>query len=59
MAENEKIGEFLIRIGAMSQIQCEVVIKHQISGDKRKFGEIAIELGFVDKNAISKFLNNS
>jgi len=41
MSEN-KIGEFLIQIGAMKQYQVDDVLRVQKDGDKRMFGEIAI-----------------
>jgi hypothetical protein len=53
----EKIGEFLVRIDAMSQKQCDEVFKLQQNGDKRLFGEIAIELGYVDKEAIKQYFH--
>jgi len=57
MSETEKIGEFLVRIGAMTEEQSQEIIKIQQSGDKRYFGEIAVDLGFVDKDAIKKYLH--
>ncbi|MGO9409727.1 MAG: hypothetical protein ACLQCB_03125 [Spirochaetia bacterium] len=44
---SEKIGEFLVRIGAMSPEQVERVIGLQSAGDKRKFGTIAEELRYI------------
>ncbi len=53
----EKIGEFLVEIGAMSASQVTVVINHQKEGDERLFGEIAMELGYLaDNEPIDKFL---
>jgi hypothetical protein len=53
----EKIGEFLVGIGAMSASQVTVVINHQQTGDERLFGEIAMELGYLaDNEPIDKFL---
>ncbi len=52
-----KIGEFLVRIGAMSASHVTVVINHQQQGDERLFGEIAMELGYLANNEpIDKFL---
>ena len=53
---NEKIGEGLIRIGAMSDTQVEDVLKRQKEGDERLFGEIAVELSYVDVDAIIDYL---
>ena len=53
----EKIGEYLVGIGAMSASQVTVVINHQKAGDERLFGEIAMELGYLaDNEPIDKFL---
>lgn len=52
----DRIGDFLVQIGAMKQFQVDDVIEAQKKGDKRLFGEIAIEFGFVDDKAIQKYL---
>ena len=53
----EKIGEYLVEIGAMSSSQVATVINHQKEGDARLFGEIAMELGYLaDNEPIDKFL---
>jgi hypothetical protein len=53
----ERIGEYLVGIGAMSATQVTVVINHQQAGDERLFGEIAMELGYLaDNEPIDKFL---
>ena len=53
----DRIGEFLINLGAMSASQVTVVINHQQTGDERLFGEIAMELGYLaDNEPIDKFL---
>ncbi len=54
----ERIGDGLIRIGAMTKEQVETVLKKQKEGDKRLLGEIAIELGYIDDNAITKYLKS-
>jgi hypothetical protein len=43
----ERIGEFLIRIGAMRPDQVERVLQLQAAGDKRRFGVIAAELHYI------------
>jgi len=52
----ERIGEGLIRIGAMNQSQVTDVLKRQKDGDDRLFGEIAVELGYVDVDALLNYL---
>jgi len=54
----ERIGDGLVRIGAMSEEQRDSVLKMQDDGDERMFGEIAIDLGFVDDKAILNFLDS-
>ena len=55
----EKIGEGLVRIGGMTKEQVDIVLKLQREGDKRLFGEIAVEQGFVDIQAIIDYLKSS
>ena len=55
----ERIGDFLVRIGAMTQSQVEVVIKAQdVDEELRMFGEIAIEKGFIDDAALQKYIEH-
>ena len=44
---SEKIGEYLIRIGAMTPEQVSRVIELQRAGDKRRFGAIAEDLRYI------------
>jgi hypothetical protein len=53
-----KIGEFLVQIGAMKSYQVDDVLRVQNEGDHRMFGEIAIELGYVNDEAIRKYLDS-
>lgn len=52
----EKIGEGLVRIGAITQQQCDHILQLQRQGDRRLFGEIAIALGYVDFQSIMSYL---
>jgi hypothetical protein len=52
----ERIGDFLVRTGKLSQAQVEEVLRTQKAGDKRSFGEIAAGLGMVDKATIDGFI---
>jgi hypothetical protein len=54
----DRIGDFLVKIGAMKQFQVDDVINAQGKGDKRLFGEIAIEFGYIDDKAIQKYLDH-
>ena len=54
----ERIGDFLVRTGAMQQAQVDEVIRVQKAGDKRSFGEIGVALGLVKPSAIQAFLSS-
>jgi hypothetical protein len=53
----ERIGEALVRIGAMKSDQVDEVLRIQREGDTRLFGEIAIEKGYIDDGAIKAYLD--
>ena len=54
----ERIGEALVRIGAMTPEQVDQVLKLQKDGDNRLFGEIAIGEGFINDKAIKAYLDS-
>jgi hypothetical protein len=55
----EKIGEFLVSIGAMTPAQVDEVIKAQDDDEElRMFGEIAIEKGYIDDSALKKYIDH-
>ena len=58
LSMEEKIGEALVRIGAMTTEQVEAVLEIQRGGDSRLFGEIAIERGFINDKAIKAYLDS-
>lgn len=53
----QRIGDFLVRIGAMTTEQVYEVLTKQQMEPGRLFGEIAIELGYINDAAIDKFLS--
>jgi hypothetical protein len=53
---SEKIGEFLQRIGVMTEQQVQEVLDAQEAGDNRMFGEIAIELGYINDEVLKKYI---
>jgi hypothetical protein len=53
---SEKIGEFLIRIGEIDTTQVEIICAKQLSGDKRKFGEIGQGLRYINKDVVRLYL---
>jgi hypothetical protein len=52
----ERIGEGLVRLGFLSEKQCEKILELQASGDRRLFGEIALTLGFIDFDTLIDYL---
>lgn len=55
----ERIGEGLVRIGSISQAQCEEILEMQKNGDKRLFGEIALAKGFVNFETLIAYLKTA
>jgi hypothetical protein len=53
-----RIGDFLVKIGAMTPEQVEDVLKRQRGGDTRIFGEIALELRYLDDTAIKRYVDH-
>jgi hypothetical protein len=52
-----RIGEFLVAIGKMTPEQVDQVQRAQKAGDKRRFGEIALALGFIGDDSIKRFVD--
>jgi len=57
MAITERIGEFLVKIGAITPSQAQAVLKVQELGDKRRFGEIALALGYLSDDALRRYVD--
>jgi hypothetical protein len=53
----ERIGDFLVRVGSMTADQVDQVLEAQKAGDARRFGDIALELGFVRDDAIKRYVD--
>ena len=53
----ERIGDFLVRVGSLKASQVDEVLRLQKSGDSRKFGEIALQLGFISDDAIKRYVD--
>lgn len=51
----EKIGETLVRIGAMKPYQVDDVLRAQKAGDNRPFGEISIEFEYINDDVLIKY----
>ena len=50
------IGEALVRQGELTREQVDYVLKLQQEGDKRLFGEIAVDLGYIDLLTVIRYL---
>lgn len=55
----ELIGTGLVRIGTITQLQCDEILALQKNGDKRLFGEIALSLGYISFETLIKYLKDS
>ena len=53
----ERIGEFFVRIGIITPEQVKEVLKIQKSEPDRLFGEIAIELGYINDKALDEYIS--
>lgn len=51
-----RLGEFLVSIGAMTEEQVEEVLEAQKTRPGELFGQIAIEMGFIEDAAVGRFL---
>ena len=51
-----KIGDALIQRGSMHREEVNAVLKLQKAGDNRLFGEISIDLGFLDVRELIDYL---
>ncbi|MBN1523120.1 MAG: hypothetical protein JW904_01450 [Spirochaetales bacterium] len=56
--EDEKIGDGLVRIGAMTKQQVEEILKLQKEGNQSLFGVIAIEMGYIDPDVLMQYLES-
>ncbi len=54
---HERIGDFLVKIGAMTAEQRDDVIARQADEPDRLFGEIAVESGYIDDVAVDRYLD--
>lgn len=54
----ERLGDGLIRVGAMTADQVQAVLAAQKAGDGRPFGELAVSLGLVSAEAVKKYLES-
>lgn len=53
----QRIGEFMIAIDAMSDEAVLDVLETQRNGDTRRFGDIALEKGYIEDDSIKRYLD--
>jgi len=56
-ADPARIGGFLVGIGAMKTWQVDDVLETQRAGDRRLFGEIAIERAYINDSALKWYVD--
>ena len=54
----ERMGDGLVRVGAMTAAQVQTVLAAQKAGDTRPFGEVAVSLGLVSADAVKRYLES-
>ncbi len=54
----ERIGEFLRRMGALTNEQVEHILAVQRETSDKKFGQVAVELGYIREELITRFLSS-
>jgi len=52
----ERLGEVLVRLGALSKEQVDDILKYQKDHPGMLFGRIAIQLGYITEEKLDKFL---
>ena len=57
MAE-EKIGDFMVRIGALTQEQVKDILEQQKKEPDKLFGVIAIEMGYLNDKALHDYIKS-
>jgi hypothetical protein len=54
--KEERIGDFMVRIGALTQDQVMIILKKQKEEPDKLFGVIAIELGLLNSDALNTYI---
>ncbi len=52
----ERLGELLLRLGALTQHQIDNILEHQKEHKEMMFGQIAIGLGYLTPAVLEKYL---
>jgi hypothetical protein len=54
-----RIGDGLVKMGEMLPEQVMEILQRQKDGDTRLFGEIAVELEYIDVGSIIRYIEES
>ena len=54
-----KIGEGLKEMGEMTEEQVQEILLLQEKGDDRLFGEIAVDIGYIDLLSVIRYMESS
>ena len=54
----KRMGDFMLETGEMKGPQVDEVIGIQKCGDTRRFGEIAVALGYITEEAIKRYVEH-
>jgi hypothetical protein len=53
----DRIGDFLVKIGAMTPDQVQNGLQLQEMGNQQLFGEIALALGYLNDDALKRYVD--
>lgn len=56
-AESERIGEFLKRVNELSSVEVRNILRIQKKMPCKRFGEIALEKGYIYDEATKRYLS--
>ncbi|MDC7228226.1 MAG: hypothetical protein PQJ61_15800 [Spirochaetales bacterium] len=54
-----RIGDGMVKMGEMTESQVRQVLKAQSEGDSRLFGEIAVDMEFIDIGSVIRYMEQS
>jgi len=54
-----RIGDWLVKTGEMTEEQVLLILQTQNIGDSRLFGEIAVDLDYIDIGSVIRYLERS
>lgn len=52
----ERLGEFLVRIGVLTQQQVQEILKYQQEHPQMLFGQIAVQFGYINEEKLNLYL---